>query len=102
MYAFDVHCNSYFPLFLLLYGAHGSRQGQLGMGFVRALPVQRSGTLHQRNNTACSVALTDHSQLASALCPVPCVRTEHGWLHGTQHDCSCMAVVSQLLISCEG
>ncbi len=21
MYAFDVHCNSYFPLFLLLYGA---------------------------------------------------------------------------------
>jgi UNC-50 family len=20
MYAFDVHCNSYFPLFLLLYG----------------------------------------------------------------------------------
>lgn len=22
MYAFDVHCNSYFPLFILLYGKH--------------------------------------------------------------------------------
>ena len=22
LYAFDVHCNSYFPLFLQLYGAH--------------------------------------------------------------------------------
>jgi hypothetical protein len=22
LYAFDVHCNSYFPLFLLLYGEH--------------------------------------------------------------------------------
>lgn len=22
MYAFDVHCNAYFPLFILLYGAH--------------------------------------------------------------------------------
>jgi len=68
-----VHCNSYFPLFLLLYGAHGSRQGQLGMGFVRALPVQRSGRSLCTNVTTPHVALHSQTilnlQAPCALCP---------------------------------
>lgn len=32
MYAFDVHCNSYFPLFLLLYGERQSLSHQQDAG----------------------------------------------------------------------
>ena len=42
MYAFDVHCNSYFPLFLLLYGAHFDTPFQL-------LNVTWLGALHKFN-----------------------------------------------------
>ena len=48
MYAFDVHCNSYFPLFLLLYGA------LCGCLLVARLPWRPKGQLALKSCITCS------------------------------------------------
>ncbi len=58
MYAFDVHCNSYFPLFMALYGAHRATLAACACSAVtpalRLSPRLRSGAVLPEPAAACA------------------------------------------------
>ena len=66
LYAFDVHCNAYFPLFILLYGAHKRALSSASAECSAALPPRTLYTILL--STRPTLCFKSYSSVRRALC----------------------------------